>query len=30
MTIIEWVAAALGLINVVLVARRSLWNSTLR
>lgn len=26
MTIIEWVAAALGLINVVLVARRSLWN----
>jgi nicotinamide mononucleotide transporter len=26
MTIIEWVAAALGLVNVVLVARRSLWN----
>ncbi|MFC3441011.1 nicotinamide riboside transporter PnuC [Sphingobium rhizovicinum] len=26
MTIIEWVAAALGLVNILLVARRSLWN----
>lgn len=26
MTMLEWVAAALGLVNIVLVARRSLWN----
>lgn len=26
MNMIEWVAAALGLVNVALVARRSLWN----
>ena len=26
MTILEWVAAALGLVNILLVARRSLWN----
>ncbi|MBH2000104.1 MAG: nicotinamide mononucleotide transporter [Sphingomonadaceae bacterium] len=26
MNIVEWVAAALGLVNIVLVARRSLWN----
>jgi nicotinamide mononucleotide transporter len=26
MTMIEWIAAALGLINIILVARRSLWN----
>lgn len=26
MTIVEWVAAALGIVNILLVARRSLWN----
>ncbi|WP_298401912.1 nicotinamide riboside transporter PnuC [Sphingobium sp.] len=26
MNVVEWVAAALGLVNIILVARRSLWN----